>query len=290
MSSFLNPTKIRTIGCRPPRIWAMMDGSGRIHGRRTVGRDRCSRRAGEDATRSAHDRPDQDRPHPSRRRVRRHLRRLQPRRRSARRGPARRRLRGLPLARLEVPLGDRPGRARLRGGRRSGLRHAGRGRPRLRRLEPAHAAHAQAARAASAGAPARAPRRPAPRGRDLDHRDGRRQSRATRPRTRCSSTALDARRRALGLRDAPAAAQRAQVPALRGLLLEERAGLHLALLDHADGSRRPARPGLRGDRPLGRRDPGRDADPLGLRLEPLLQDGRAHELHPEPDHDRATAC
>ena len=28
-----------------------------------------------------------------------------------------------------------------------------------------------------------------------------------------------------------------------------------------------------------------DADPLGRRLVALLQDGRAHELHPEPDHD-----
>ena len=64
-------------------------------------------------------------------------------------------------------------------------------------------------------------------------------------------------------RDAAASASRAQVPRLRGLLLEERARLHLAVLDHPDGPERPARPGLRGARPLGRRHPGRDADPLG---------------------------
>ena len=29
-------------------------------------------------------------------------------------------------------------------------------------------------------------------------------------------------------------------------------------------------------------DPRRDADPLGRRELALLQDGRAHELHPEP--------
>ena len=43
-------------------------------------------------------------------------------------------------------------------------------------------------------------------------------------------------------------------------------------------------------RALGRRDPGRDADPLGQRQLALLQDGRADELRAEPGHDRAIAC
>ncbi len=132
---------------------------------------------------------------------------------------------------------------------------------------------------------------PAARGRHLDHGDGRgqpalldlgRAARALRSRTPPRRSACETRLLRLN---------ELSVPPLRGLLLEERAGLHLALLDHADGSGRPARPGVRGDRALGRRDPGRDADPLGRRLElALLQDGRAHELHPEPDHDRTTGC
>ena len=49
----------------------------------------------------------------------------------------------------------------------------------------------------------------------------------------------------------------------------------------------PVRPRLRGVRPLGRRGAHRDADPLGQCQQPLLQDGRADELHPEPgDHRR----
>jgi hypothetical protein len=81
------------------------------------------------------------------------------------------------------------------------------------------------------------------------------------------------------------APRRARVPGLRGLLLEERVGVHLALLDHADGPRRPARPRLRGSRPLGGRRPRRDAHPLGRRELALLPHGGADELHPEPDHD-----
>ena len=44
-----------------------------------------------------------------------------------------------------------------------------------------------------------------------------------------------AKRRELGRRDAADPAQRAEVPRLRGLLFEGGAGLHLAVLDHADG-------------------------------------------------------
>ncbi len=51
--------------------------------------------------------------------------------------------------------------------------------------------------------------------------------------------------------------------------------LHVALLDHPDGSAGPAGPGLRGDRPLGATCPGRHPDPLGRRQLALLQDGRA---------------
>ena len=62
--------------------------------------------------------------------------------------------------------------------------------------------------------------------------------------------------------------------------------MHLALLDYADGLDRPDGCRLRSGRSLGRRNPGRDADTLGERQLALLSDGRAHELHPEPDHDR----
>ena len=147
-------------------------------------------------------------------------------------------------------------RAGLRRGRGAGLRDARRRRPPLRRHQSAHEADAQAARAASAGAARRAPRRPAARGRHLDHGDGQRQSALLDVR-RAARALAHARARGAGLRDATAAPQRAQVPPLRGLLLEERAGLHLAVLDHADGPRRSARSGLRGDRALGRRVPGR---------------------------------
>ena len=88
------------------------------------------------------------------------------------------------------------------------------------------------------------------------------------------------------LRHAADPAARALLPPLRGLLLEVGARLHLALLDHADGPRGPARPRLRGAGALGRRVRDRDADPLGRAEQPLLQDDRAHELHPEPAHDR----
>ena len=70
------------------------------------------------------------------------------------------------------------------------------------------------------------------------------------------------------------------------LLLEERARMHLALLDHADGLDGPDGCRLRSGRSLGRRNPGSDADTMGERQLALLSDGRAHELHPEPDHDR----
>ena len=85
-------------------------------------------------------------------------------------------------------------------------------------------------------------------------------------------------------------AQRSQLPQLRGLLLQGGQGLHLAVLGHLHGPDRPARPGVRNGRALGRHPAGRDADPLGRRELALLQDGRAHELHPEPDHVKQQAC
>ncbi len=62
------------------------------------------------------------------------------------------------------------------------------------------------------------------------------------------------------------------------------ARLHLALLDHADGRQRPARPRLRGAGALGRRHHRRHADPLGRGVIALFQDGRAAELRAELDH------
>ncbi len=228
-------------------------------------------------------RNDPDRARSEGRRLERHLQRLQPRRRSARRRPSRRRLRRLPVAPLEVPLPHRRGRARFRGGPRPELcgqageraRPGRRQRPNAATQEPARAPPARPARSARA--------RPRARRRHLDHGDGPLEPAllgvrgAARPRGRPRAAGS-------GRRVAADPAGRAQLLRLRGLLLEERQGLHLAVLDHPDGRGRSARPRLQGARPLGRRDPGRDADPLGRRELALLQDGRAHELHPEPDH------
>ena len=160
---------------------------------------------------------------------------------------------------------DRPGRARLRGGR--GAASTPRGsrtaaststsNPRTPRKRKPHEPHPLARRPERHDGPPRVV------GISTTAMD------AANPRYSTSDALLEHSlahaAESLGVRDAAAPAQRAQVPPLRGLLLEERAGLHLAVLDHADGSRRPARPRLRGDRALGRRDPGVDADPLGRR-------------------------
>ncbi len=91
------------------------------------------------------------------------------------------------------------------------------------------------------------------RGRDLDHGDGRANPRCSSSEELLAHGIAHARTRSA--RDAPHPAQRPALPRLRGLLLEERPRLHLAVLDHADGPGRPARARLRGVRPLGRRDP-----------------------------------
>ena len=60
-------------------------------------------------------------------------------------------------------------------------------------------------------------------------------------------------------------AQRSQLPQLRGLLLQGRQGLHLAVFGHVDGQDRPARPGVRNGRALGRHPGDRDARSAGAR-------------------------
>ena len=93
-----------------------------------------------------------------------------------------------------------------------------------------------------------------------------------------------ARGRGARRRDANDPAQRPASSATAKAITQGRQGLHLAVLDHLDGPDRPARPGLRDGRALGRHPADRHADPLGRGELALLQDGRAHELHPEPDH------
>jgi hypothetical protein len=206
---------------------------GRTHGRGEVAGRRSGRRAPCETGHRGPGGDDADRPRASRRRVERDLRRLQPQRRSARRGTPRRRLRRVRVAQLEVPPPYGRRGARLRGRPRPLLRDEGGERPRPRRRERAHAAPQEAARAPPAG-PARATRaRPRASGRHLDHRDGSREPPLLRfggaPRPRRRARGGDA-----AGRNAPHPPRRAVVPSLRGLLLEERPGLHLALLDHAE--------------------------------------------------------
>ena len=150
------------------------------------------------------------------------------------------------------------------------------------------AAQEGAARAASARPQGRAGGGAAAARRHLDHRDGRGQSAllGLRPPAR----PCDRGGREAGRRNPAHSAQRSQVPRLRGLLLEGRASLHLAVLDHPDGRRRRARPRLRGAGALGRRRHRRDADPLGHGVIALFQDGRAAELRAERRSPSTTTC
>ena len=224
-----------------------------------------------------------------RRRVRRDLRRLQPRRRSARPGHARRRLRRLPLARLQVPL-RRPARASP-ASRRTRARHAVKveGGRVLVSAEPVTKRTQAAARAAPARA--QAEREPGPpRVLGISTTVMTRRTRATARRSACSKSRSTHARASARLRDAAASRLRdALVPALRGLLLEGRPRVHLAVLDHRRWTRRTSSNRSTRTSCTGPTCPRRDADPLGRRSSPLLQDGRAHELHPEPDHDSRTA-
>ncbi len=77
-----------------------------------------------------------------------------------------------------------------------------------------------------------------------------------------------------------------QVPAVRGLLLEERACVHVAVFHNSNGSGRSDGDRLRGDRPLGRRDSRVHTHSLGQCELAVLPHGRAHELRPEPGDDR----
>ena len=128
----------------------------------------------------------------------------------------------------------------------------------------------------------RARARPAADRRHLDLGDGRGQSALLRLRSSARPRAEGGSEP--GRRDPADPAQRAQVPRLRGLLLEIGARLHLAVLDHADGFERPDGPRLRGAGALGRRDHRRLADPLGRCVLALFQDGRAAQLRAERRH------
>ena len=170
------------------------------------------------------------------------------------------------------------------------LRGRGARRPPLRQSRGGFEARPAAARAASARPQAGARAWAGPRRRHLDDGDEQAICRASRTSDELLAAALGHSGEKLDCEHQMIKLQRSLVSLLRGLLLEERQRLHLAVLDHPDGRRRPARPGLRSDRPLGGRHPRRDAHSLGRRFGALLQDGRAHELHPEPDHPRTTGC
>ena len=125
--------------------------------------------------------------------------------------------------------------------------------PTKRNRKP-HAPH-PLAREVVRGAGAAAPRR------HFDDGDGCGQSAFLRLRSSARTCAGGGTRAGRG--NAVAQAQRSQVPCLRRVLLEGRASLHLAVLDHADGPERRTRPRLRGAGTLGRCHHRRDADPLG---------------------------
>ena len=165
--------------------------------------------------------------------VRRRLRRLQSRRRAARRGDAGRRLRGLPLAPLAVPPRDRRGGARLRGGPGAALRAARGGRAALRRPRAGDPPQQAAACAAPARPAGRAGTGAGAGAGDLDDGHGPGVS-ALLDLGRAARQGAGGRRRARR-RDPERPPARLEVPRLRGLLLEGRPRLHLALLDHPDG-------------------------------------------------------
>src|SRR5262245_30216867 len=118
----------------------------------------------------------------------------------------------------------------------------GRERPRARQRRGAVAAYQSAAQAASALAPARTRAGATASRWHLDDRHGHDQPALLGLRLSarlCPQVGGRVRRR-----DAAHPAQRSQVPRLRGLLFEGGAGLHLALLDHANGCERRVGPRL----------------------------------------------
>ena len=137
---------------------------------------------------------------------------------------------------------------------------------------PARAAGARASPARSAWSASRPPRWTA-------------RTRATRPPTRCSTHAVAHARRGARRRDAADPARRAAASAPARATTRRAPRPAPGPARSRRWTRTTSWTGLRGARALGRRDPGRDADPLGRGELALLQDGRAHELHPEPDHD-----
>ena len=160
---------------------------------------------------------------------------LQPRRWAARRRDTRRRVRGVPVALLEVPLPDRRRRTGLRG-----------------RRVPSYPVKVEGGRVlvdiGSATPRSRKPHEPHPLARPIKRAPGPVRvvgisttvmipsTRATALRTRCSRRRSRMRRRAVA-KQTPYSLRELNFRALRRLLLEKRARLHLAMLDHADGSR-----------------------------------------------------
>ena len=217
--------------------------------------------------------------------VRRGVESLQPRRRTAGPRPARRRVRGLPVASIQVPSLQRRRRTRLRRRSRAFVCGAGRERTGAGQRRSSDAARPPAEEAASAGTQDRARGRTGARRRHLDHHHAGGQSALLHLRSIAAGGA-GSRRRRTAVRDAADPPARPALPPLRGLLLAQCACLHLALLDHAGRPGRPDDGGLRSRGALGRRAADRHADPLGRGQFAVLQDGRAHELHPEPDDHR----
>ena len=157
------------------------------------------------------------------------------------------------------------------------------GRVLRRRAPPARRATSPPHESHPFSRPVRARARTGADGRDFD--DGHGPSEPAVVRLRGSSGARD-RACAYGprLRDPPDPPRRTSFRACEGYYSKSaRACTWPCSITQMD-SARPTGPGLRGPRPLGRRRPGRDADPLGRRELALLPDGRANELHPEPGH------
>ena len=178
-----------------------------------------------------------------------------------------------------------PRRARLRAGRGAGLSRARARRPRPGERDAAREAPSHAARAASAGARAGARARARARGRHLDHGDERATTRASPPPTSCSTW-------------------RSRTPRELGCGTQ-RIRLRELSFRHCEGYYSKSARACTWPCSITQMDPEDQLDRVyealvhwadvfviatpirwGGAEQPLLQDDRAHELHPEPAHDR----
>ena len=173
------------------------------------------------------------------------------------------RIRRLSLAPLQVPPQQRRWRARLRRGPRPAICAENRERPPARQSQGGQGSKRTCRTRRIRWRASRSVSRAAFEWWGSRPRSWTTTTRAIRPPRRCSNVALahakvnaSASTRLIRLNDL-------KFRTLRGLLLQERSRLHLAVLDHADGRVRPAGPGVRSGRALGGRRPARDADPLG---------------------------